>query len=94
MAYEGSNLSVSPALPSGLDISIQSVDGSIGGEMPTINITVSGKTIINSLIYGLEATYSTSTSSYQYLISPIQYMPLSNADTVQWSITPTCEIGY
>ena len=94
MAYEGSNLSVSPALPSGLDISIQSVNGSIGGEMPTINITVSGKTIINSLIYGLEATYSTSTSSYQYLISPIQYMPLSNADTVQWSITPTCEIGY
>ena len=94
MAYEGSNLSITPALPSGLDISIQSVDGSIGGEMPTINITVSGKTIINSLIYGLEATYSTSTSSYQYLISPIQYMPLSNADTVQWSITPTCEIGY
>ena len=94
MAYEGSNLSITPALPSGLDISIQSVDGSIGGEMPTINITISGKTIINSLIYGLEATYSTSTSSYQYFISPIQYMPLSNTDTVQWSITPSCEIGY
>ena len=94
MAYEGSNLSVSPALPSGLDISIQSVDGSIGGEMPTINITVSGKTIINSLIYGLEATYSTSTSSYQYLISPIQYMPLSTTDNISWSITTTCEIGY
>ena len=94
LAYNGSTLNISPSLPSGLDISIQSVDGSIGGEMPTINITVSGKTIINSLIYGLEATYSTSTSSYQYLISPIQYMPLSSADTVQWSITPTCEIGY
>ena len=94
MAYEGSNLSTTPALPSGLDISIQSVDGSIGGEMPTINITVSGKTIISSLIYGLEATYNTSTSSYQYLISPIQYMPLSTTDNITWAITPTCEIGY
>ena len=94
LTYQGSNLSTTPTLPSGLDISIQSVNGSIGGQMPTINITVSGKTIINSLIYGLQATYRTSTGSYQYLISPIQYMPLSSAGTVQWSITPTCQSGY
>ena len=94
LSYQGSNLSITPALPSGLDISIHSVDGSIGGETPTINITVSGKTIINSLIYGLTANYHTNNGSYQYFISPIQYMPLSSADSVQWSITPTCENGY
>ena len=94
MSYQGSNLSITPSLPSGLDISIQSVDGSIGSPGPTINITVSGKTIINSLIYSLEETYNSTNEAYQYLISPIQYMPLSTTDNITWSITPNCEVGY
>ena len=94
MSYQGSNLSITPSLPSGLDISIQSVDGSIGSPGPTINITVSGKTIINSLIYSLEETYNSTNEAYQYLISPIQYMPLPTTDNITWSITPNCEVGY
>ena len=90
LIYKGSTLNISPSLPSGLDISITSTNGSIGSIAPTINLIVSGKTIISSTIYGQLGMYN----SNQYFISPIEYMSLSSIDNIQWSINPSCQPGY
>lgn len=90
LVYNGSTLNISPSLPSGLDISITATNGSIGSTAPTINLIVSGKTIISSTIYGQVGMYNNN----QYFISPIPYMSLSTTDGIQWSINANCQPGY
>lgn len=90
LVYNGSTLNISPSLPSGLDISITATNGSIGSTAPTINLIVSGKTIISSTIYGQVGMYNNN----QYFISPIPYMSLSTTDDIQWSINANCQPGY
>ena len=89
MVYQGSILSTTPALPSGLNISVSNVNDSIGSNYPYIVISVSGKTILNSLVIPYTLEYSGST----YCITPIQLLPLKTIDGVSFSISASIEYG-
>lgn len=89
MVYQGSTLSTTPALPSGLNINVSNVNNSIGSNYPYIVISVSGKTILNSLLIPYTLEYSGST----YSITPIQLLPLKTIDSVSYSIAASIEYG-
>ena len=89
MLYQGSTLSTTPTLPNGLNISVSNVNDSIGSNYPYIVISVSGKTILNSLVIPYTLQYSGST----YSITPIQLLPLKTIDGVSFSITASMEYG-
>lgn len=89
--YQGSILNVSPNLPSGLNISVNSVNDSLNTAEAYINVSVSGKTIISSQVYPYTLTYSNGT---QYVLSDIQQIPLSSVDNITFSISqPIEELG-
>ena len=90
MVYNGSTLSTTPTLPSGLTINLSNVNNSIGSNYPYIVISVSGKTILNSLVIPYTLEYSGET----YCITPIQLLPLKTVDGVSYSITASIEYGY
>lgn len=90
MSYQGSTLNVSPTLPSSLNISVSNVNNSIGSGTPYISISVSGKTILNSLVI----PYSLSLNNGdQYMISPIENMSLNVIDNVSYSVSASIEYG-
>ena len=91
LVYQGSTLNVSPALPNGLNISVNSVNQSLNNTDAYINVSVSGKTIISSQVYPYTLTYS---NGNQYIFSNIQEIPLSSADNITFSISqPIEELG-
>ena len=89
MVYQGSTLSTTPALPSGLTVSVSNVNNSIGSNYPYIVISVSGKTILNSLIIPYTLEYSGS----NYSITPIQLLPLKTINGVSFSLSASIEYG-
>ena len=89
MVYQGSTLSTTPTLPSGLTVSVSNVNNSIGSNYPYIVISVSGKTILNSLIIPYTLEYSGS----NYSITPIQLLPLKTINGVSFSISASIEYG-
>ena len=89
MVYQGSTLSTTPTLPSGLNINVSNVNDSIGSNYPYIVISVSGKTILNSLVIPYVLEYNGGT----YFITPIQLLPLKTIDGVSFSITASMEYG-
>ena len=89
MVYQGSTLSTTPELPSGLNITVSNVNNSIGSNYPYIVLNVSGKTILNSLIIPYTLEYSGST----YCITPIQLLPLKTINGVSFSISASIEYG-
>ena len=89
LAYQGSTLSVSPALPNGLSINVSNVNNSIGSGEPYIVISVSGKTILNSLVI----PYTLPANNNSYMISSIESTNLKVIDNISYSITASIEYG-
>ena len=90
MSYQGSTFNVSPTLPTGLNISVSNVNNSIGSGQPYIEVSISGKTILNSLVipYSLQLN-----NGDQYMISPIENMSLKVIDNVSYSVSASIEYG-
>ena len=91
LIYNGSILNVSPNLPNGLNISVNSVNESLNTAEAYINVSVSGKIIISSQVYPYTLTYS---NGAQYILTDIQQIPLSSVDNITFSISqPIEELG-
>lgn len=90
MVYNGSTLSTTPALPSGLNISVSNVNNSIGSNTPYIEVSISGKTILNSLVIPYSLQWN---NGDQYMISPIENMSLKVIDNISYSVSASIEYG-